>query len=125
MTSVEFKSWLKGFLEDKNCLTSEQVSFIKGHLGEINDTPQQNYPFYVNHPLTIDCSEKCINCEEHEYPDVWNATIPPHCKKCGKQAQSYDITFASPLTGEVTNGDVTLTNPQQGQVLKTKQCNGN
>lgn len=27
----------------------------------------------------------------HEYPNPWGSTVPPHCKKCGQQAQSGTI----------------------------------
>lgn len=36
---------------------------------------------------------------EHEYPNPWFATIPPHCKKCGQQAPSNNIIY-----GTITDG---------------------
>ena len=29
---------------------------------------------------------------QHDYPSPWMATVPPHCKKCGQQAQSVQVT---------------------------------
>jgi hypothetical protein len=31
----------------------------------------------------------------HEYPNPWMATIPPSCKKCGKQAPTWTVTCST------------------------------
>ena len=58
--------------------------------------------------------DKCIDGNGHSYPDVWHSIIPPHCKKCGKQAQSYDITFidntGSPMSFKDFGGNMMYTN---------------
>lgn len=28
---------------------------------------------------------------EHQYPNPWMATVPPHCVKCGQQAPQYNF----------------------------------
>jgi len=43
----------------------------------------------------------------HEYPFPWYATIPPCCKKCGRQAASFPITCNGGVT--VIYNDSTLT----------------
>lgn len=31
----------------------------------------------------------------HDYPSPWMATIPPNCKRCGKQASNWAITLCT------------------------------
>ena len=46
---------------------------------------------------------------QHDYPNPWGATVPPTCKKCGKQASSYTITS--------TNGVANFTMMPDGRVM--------
>jgi hypothetical protein len=47
----------------------------------MNNQNNQLNPFWDN--------DQC----DHEYPSPWHGVIPPHCKKCGKQAPKMEITF--------------------------------
>lgn len=52
-----------------------------------NQQPYQPIDFYKN-------VDEC----NHEYPNPWHSVLPPHCKKCGKQAPDYRITFSDHKT---------------------------
>jgi hypothetical protein len=73
----------------------------------------------------------CINGGYHEYPTAWHATVPPFCKKCGKQAEDMSPTWiARTTTGDapvgynpsltsdqvVINDDFVLTNDSERDV---------
>lgn len=34
----------------------------------------------------------------HEYPNPWNGTVPPFCKKCGQQAPDFGPTWTTSYT---------------------------
>lgn len=54
------------------------------------------------YPITVpfqDLSNRCSDGGEHDYPNPWHSILPPHCKKCGKQGESYPITYSAPSTG--------------------------
>lgn len=46
-----------------------------------------------------------INCAPGgcEYPSPWGATVPPHCKKCGKMA-SGSIVYTGAIAGGTLEG---------------------
>ncbi len=44
---------------------------------------------------TTDGTDTCIGGGPHDYPTPWFGTIPPNCRKCGKQGQSFTITCSS------------------------------
>lgn len=49
MTSIEFKSWLLGFLEDKNDLTIEQIDIVRDKIKNIQEPIRFN-PIVPLHP---------------------------------------------------------------------------
>lgn len=54
----------------------EQVEFLKSRILFLESLHR------LNSHITVTPNSAC----EHEYPNPWMATIPPNCKKCGKQA---------------------------------------
>ena len=51
---------------------------------------QQKYPTFIPIPINTD---KCIDGKDHKYPMPWHSVTPPNCEKCGKQGESFDITY--------------------------------
>jgi hypothetical protein len=52
----------------------------------------------IEYPLTVpfqDLSNKCSDGGEHDYPNPWHSISPAFCKKCGKQAEQYPITYSN------------------------------
>jgi hypothetical protein len=37
----------------------------------------------------------------HDYPHPWGGTVPPSCRKCGKQASTWAITYADGTVGHI------------------------
>lgn len=58
---------------------------------------QQQFPVFP--PISIGDGE-CIDVNGHDYPNPWHSITAPHCRKCGKQAKTYDITFGGDKTGD-------------------------
>jgi len=56
-----------------------------------------DFPFLSDFNVIPD-PNKCIDGNYHEYPNPWHSITPPHCKKCGKQAQDNAITFSDRIT---------------------------
>ena len=57
---------------------------------DLEESPYQLQPFIFS-PEAYERVEQVLGCQ-HEYPDVWLATIPPPCKKCGLAAP--DFTYS-------------------------------
>ncbi len=60
-----------------------EIEFLKGELNQ-----QRYYP-----PIPVINSNLCTDGNDHQYPSPWHSILPPHCKKCGKQAPDYKITY--------------------------------
>ena len=45
---------------------------------------------YQNIPSIDDL---CVDGGVHDYPNPWYGITPPHCKKCGKKAKTFEITY--------------------------------
>ena len=56
---------------------------------EANKSIIQPYRTYIPYIKTDQCSLG----GDCRYPDPWFATIPPHCTRCGLQAQSLMATY--------------------------------
>jgi hypothetical protein len=73
-----------------------------------------NTPFIQTIPDTIvnPINLGCVGGSACEYPNPWMGIIPPHCKKCGKQATNW-LTITNG-TGDTlvgsTNGNVSINN---------------
>lgn len=75
----------------------------------------QNYLINNNNYKFPSNLDLCFDGKDHEYPSVWFGTIPPHCKKCNKQGQEFEITFNN-STGTVIDfnefgGNIIYDNP--------------
>ena len=77
MTNEQFIYWLKGFLEASKELSEEQVKILKSKIDEVGTTLTITNLPYISQ----------IDLCQHEYPGVWGGTVPPHCSKCGRQAE--------------------------------------
>lgn len=49
-----------------------------------------NYPS-ISIPYIQDM-DKCVDGDEHTYPNPWFGTVPPSCTRCGKQGTTYTVT---------------------------------
>ena len=67
----------------------EQIDRLIDLVEKLILNQQNSYPVYPTTPLT----GPCINGGQHDYPVPWHGTTPPMCKKCGKQGDSFPITY--------------------------------
>lgn len=66
----------------------DQIEFLKARIHFLESLHRAS-PNVISSQWSTD---NCIDLSGHDYPNPWFATIPPHCKKCGKQAPSMQIT---------------------------------
>jgi hypothetical protein len=48
---------------------------------------------YMKQSPLLQDPNACIDEFGHDYPSPWFGTIPPYCRKCGKQANGTFITY--------------------------------
>jgi len=73
----------------------DKVNKMELEIAELKKQLADAQPFYNPPPLPFNDFDRCIDDNGHEYPNPWHSILPPHCKKCGKQAPDYGITFTT------------------------------
>jgi len=85
----------KGILELVVALQQE-INRLKGEVAMLKNQILRQNPVSVPFTQALDSfPHKCPDGTFCEYPSPWHATIPPNCKKCGKQGKQYKITCAT------------------------------
>mgnify|MGYP001560582592 CR=1 FL=1 len=79
----------------------QQVADLKEQVQEMKS---QIIPQPIMNPFISISSDYCTDGGSHNYPIPWMSVTPPHCTKCGKQAQnniitSYTLTNSSNIRG--------------------------
>lgn len=64
-------------------------------------------------------SWQCTDGNPHQYPQVWNSVLPPHCSKCGAQAAGNTVWSGS------TSGHITVSPTITTQTIPNWQGNSN
>lgn len=95
MKKIELKkriAELEKLVKDKDFL----IEFLQMQLDN-----QDKYPTFT--PNIVNSPDVCIDGGLHAYPNPWHSVEPPHCKKCGRQADMYEITLGGRDTGSPMN----------------------
>lgn len=58
---------------------------------------------YIKQAPLLQDPNACIDQFGHDYPSTWFGTIPPACRKCGKQATMPYITYIADRTNGAPN----------------------
>lgn len=86
-------------MEDQILTELKDIKFQLQALRQEIESLKMSIMFIKQAPLLQD-PNACIDQFGHDYPMPWFSTIPPACKKCGKQATMPYITY----TTDRTNG---------------------
>lgn len=79
-------------LENQVLILKSEVDLLKIQLQGKQDRP--NYMPSV-WPFAETTPDLCSDGGQHDYPNPWFATIPPSCKKCGKQSLGYTVSYTT------------------------------